>query len=183
MLVFAVLSEVPFNLMCGGTWFYPVHQNVIWTLLMGLWGASSGNGAPKAKTCPVCGGRSRRYSGGGGAGDSLHGRLLRCRRADGAGFLLFRGRVWWCLAGQLLALYWLNVEMLGGLMYPVQLFGVSFEICQQGLCAACPRADLALPRAAGTPQQGVPVCLLCVLPRAYAGACTGSAVPEPLTPQ
>ena len=38
MLVFAVLSEVPFNLMCGGTWFYPVHQNVIWTLLMGLLG-------------------------------------------------------------------------------------------------------------------------------------------------
>ena len=47
-------------------------------------------------------------------------------------FYFFRGRVWWCLAGQLLALYWLNVEMLGGLMYPVQLFGVSFEICQQG---------------------------------------------------
>ena len=47
-------------------------------------------------------------------------------------FYFFRGRVWWCLAGQLLALYWLNVEMLGGLMYPVQLFGASFEICQQG---------------------------------------------------
>ena len=47
-------------------------------------------------------------------------------------FYFFRGRAWWCLAGQLLALYWLNVEMLGGLMYPVQLFGVSFEICQQG---------------------------------------------------
>ena len=47
-------------------------------------------------------------------------------------FYFFRGRVWWCLAGQLLALYWLNVEMLGGLMSPVQLFGVSFEICQQG---------------------------------------------------
>lgn len=33
LLLFALLSEVPFDLMYGGTWFYPVHQNVIWTLL------------------------------------------------------------------------------------------------------------------------------------------------------
>ena len=26
MLLFAVLSEVPFDLMYGGTWFYPVHM-------------------------------------------------------------------------------------------------------------------------------------------------------------
>ena len=38
LALFAVLSEVPFDLMYGGTWFYPVHQNVIWTLLMGLLG-------------------------------------------------------------------------------------------------------------------------------------------------
>lgn len=34
MLIFALLSEIPFDLMYGGTWFYPVHQNVIWTLLI-----------------------------------------------------------------------------------------------------------------------------------------------------
>ena len=38
MLLFAVLSEVPFDLMYGGTWFYPVHQNVLWTFLFGLLG-------------------------------------------------------------------------------------------------------------------------------------------------
>ena len=38
LLVLAVISEVPFDLMYGGTWFYPFHQNVIWTLLMGLLG-------------------------------------------------------------------------------------------------------------------------------------------------
>ena len=36
IVMFAILSEVPFDLMYGGTWFYPVHQNVIWTLLIGL---------------------------------------------------------------------------------------------------------------------------------------------------
>ena len=38
LLLFAVLSEIPFDLMYGGTWFYPFHQNVIWTLLIGLAG-------------------------------------------------------------------------------------------------------------------------------------------------
>ena len=38
MLLFAVLSEIPFDLMYGGTWFYPVHQNVLWTFLLGLLG-------------------------------------------------------------------------------------------------------------------------------------------------
>ena len=43
------------------------------------------------------------------------------------------GQKWWCLAGQLLALYWVNVQLLGGLLYPVHIFGMEFEICQQGL--------------------------------------------------
>ena len=48
-------------------------------------------------------------------------------------FYFFRGRKWWCLTGQLLALYWVNVQLLGGLLYPVHIFGMEFEICQQGL--------------------------------------------------
>lgn len=37
LLFWAVLTEIPFNLMAGGSFFYPVHQNVLWTMLLGLW--------------------------------------------------------------------------------------------------------------------------------------------------
>lgn len=37
LLFWAVLTEIPFNLMVGGGIFYPYHQNVLWTMLLGLW--------------------------------------------------------------------------------------------------------------------------------------------------
>ena len=134
MLLFAVLSEVPFDLMYGGTWFYPVHQNVLWTFLLGLLGVWLMEQVRKK-------GKTWMY-------------LLVCVLVVLAGLVLgtlcmvdyygvgvltvfvfyfLHGRKWWCFLGQLAALYWLNVGLLGGLMYPVQLFGMEFELCQQGL--------------------------------------------------
>lgn len=134
MLLFAVLSEIPFDLMYGGTWFYPVHQNVLWTFLLGLLGVWLMEQVRKK-------GKTWMY-------------LLVCVLVGLAGLVLgtlcmvdyygvgvltvfvfyfLHGRKWWCFLGQLAALYWLNVELLGGLMYPVQLFGMEFELCQQGL--------------------------------------------------
>ena len=171
MLAFALLSEIPFDLMYGGTWFYPVHQNVIWTLLIGLLGIHLMEKVrQKGKTwCYVltC------------VGVTVLGAILgTVGMVDyyGAGvltvfvFYFFRGRAWWKLLGQIVALYWINVQMLGGQLYPVSLFGVEFELCQQGACAVGARTDLALSRAAGLPQQTVPVCLLCLLSGTYAGA-------------
>lgn len=37
MLIVAIVSEIPFNLVAGGSFFYPFHQNVCWTLLLGLY--------------------------------------------------------------------------------------------------------------------------------------------------
>ena len=36
LLVLAVVSEVPFNILYAGTVLYPYHQNVIWTFLIAL---------------------------------------------------------------------------------------------------------------------------------------------------
>ena len=36
ILLWACLSEIPFNIMYGGSVFYPYHQNVLWTFLESL---------------------------------------------------------------------------------------------------------------------------------------------------
>lgn len=36
LLLFALIAEVPFDLMLSSGWFFPFHQNVLFTLLLGL---------------------------------------------------------------------------------------------------------------------------------------------------
>ena len=134
LLLFAVLSEIPFDLMYGGMMFYPFHQNVIWTLLLGLTGIHLMEKVKDRQKTWV-------YVVVVVVVTAVWTLLGTICMVDyyGAGiltiftFYLFRGRKWWCFPGQLAALYWINVEMLGGLMYPIEVFGMEFELCQQGL--------------------------------------------------
>ena len=48
-------------------------------------------------------------------------------------FYFLRGREWWKLFGQIAALYWINVSLIGGQIFPIELFGLEFEVCEQGL--------------------------------------------------
>ena len=133
LLLFAVLSEIPFDLMYGGMMFYPFHQNVIWTLLLGLTGIHLMEQVKDRQKTWV-------YVVVVVVVTAVWTLLGTICMVDyyGAGiltiftFYLFRGRKWWCFPGQLAALYWINVEMLGGLMYPIEVFGREFELCQQG---------------------------------------------------
>ena len=110
LFLFALISEIPFNLMYSASLFYPYHQNVIWTLLMGL-GLIHLNELAKGKgklwlrvltaICTTLVG-------------SIAG-LLCMVDYHGVGvatilvFYFLRGRKWWCLLGQFAALYYLNV--------------------------------------------------------------------------
>ena len=133
LLVGALISEIPFNLMRGGI-FYPVHQNVLWTFLIGLLCITL---IERVKE------KGKRWlTGVVGAAVAVLGFLLGyMTMADYYGpgvltvltFYLFRGRTWRHLAGQFLCLYYLNVELLGGYGYVFPLFGQEFFLVQQSL--------------------------------------------------
>ena len=48
-------------------------------------------------------------------------------------FYFFRGRKWWHFCGQFLSLWYINTEILGGLVWEFVLFGKTLVVHQQGL--------------------------------------------------
>ena len=134
LFLFALLSELPFNLAMGSSLFYPIHQNVLWTFLMALgflhWNEKAKRSGRLWKRITV------------GILSVVLGYLaglLTMADFYQAGiltvlvFYFFRGTAWWQRAGQLLCLWYLNVEMLSGFAYELQLFGETFFLTRQGL--------------------------------------------------
>ena len=133
LLLFAVISEIPFNLMYSSGIIYPFHQNVIWTLLIGLWMIHL-NEKAKSKTSIIAAlVRVGTVFLGGLLG------LVSFADYNTAGvltilvFYFFRGNRWWQRLGQVAGLYYINFELLKGLVFPISVLGSTFEIPQQGL--------------------------------------------------
>ncbi len=134
LFIFALLSEIPFNLIYSGNWIEPFHQNVLWTFLVGLLCIRGMDSVRKKRkplvAIPLC------------VGIALFGYLagtILMSDYSGEGvlsvilFYLFHGEKWWQRLGQLAGLIYINVFAIKGLCVPVELFGNTVEIAQQSL--------------------------------------------------
>lgn len=137
LLLWACLAEIPFNVMYGGNILHPYHQNVLWTFLLSLIIISLIEKC-RHRFKPVW---TVLIAIGLAAAGFLIGSIAMVDYY-GPGvltvltFYVFRKRTWVNRLLQLLCLYVLNVELLGGYFYEVELFGYTFEIVQQGLALA-----------------------------------------------
>ena len=133
LLVFAMLSEIPFNLAMGSRVFYPIHQNVLWSFLISL-GLIHLNERAKGTSCVW-----KRIAVGGitvilgyvvgllTMVDFYHAGILTVLV-----FYFFRQGKWWSRMGQFGCLWYINTQMLGGLAYEISLFGETYFFVRQG---------------------------------------------------
>lgn len=134
LLILAVVSEIPFNLIYGGSFFYPFHQNVIWTFLLSLLTIKTIEKVKEKLKLPfailvsaalviiaICVG------------------YLGMMDYYGAGvatvltFYFFHKRNWWCFLAQVLILGYINFELIGGFCYSFTVFGHQIEVLRQGV--------------------------------------------------
>lgn len=133
LLVFALLSEIPFNMVMGSNWFYPLHQNVLWTFLIAI-GLIHMNEKAKASGKLWL----RVVAGVGSVILGFFLGILTMVDYYHAGiwmvlvFYFFRGRKWWNYVGQFVLLYYINVEELSGFAYEITLFGETHFLVRQG---------------------------------------------------
>lgn len=140
LFAFALVSEIPFDLMYGNMPWYPYHQNVLWTFLIALLGMCLLERC-RRKMLETKSAQKVVYMLAIGLVILVSFLLGFVLMVDyyGVGiltvyvFYFFRERKWWQLLGQFVCLYYLNVELLGGLYYPISIGGVELELVQQGI--------------------------------------------------
>lgn len=133
LLLFAVISEIPFNLVAGGRLFFPVHQNVLWSFLISI-GLIHWNEKTKEKAVwkrilvgliTLC---LAYIVGNITFIDYHHGGIFMVLT-----FYFFRGKKWWHYLAQLLCMWFINCEILGGYGYEIDLFGNTHFVARQGI--------------------------------------------------
>ena len=133
LLIFAVISEIPFNLVTGNSLIYPMHQNVLWTFLIAIFLIFLTEKARKTgKWWLIILVAAATIALGFVLGlitftDYFHGGVYMVLT-----FYFFRGRKWWHFLGQAALMWYINFEILGGYSYVLSLFGKEFYFPQQG---------------------------------------------------
>ena len=133
LLIFAIISEIPFNLALGSRLFYPIHQNVLWSFLISIelihWNEKTKEKAMWKRVIVAILSVLIAYIVG----------IITFVDFYNAGILIvlvfyfFRQRKWWSYVGQFICLYYINVEMLGGLVYEIPVFDGIYYLHRQGL--------------------------------------------------
>ncbi len=132
VFIFALISELPFNLMVGGGWFYPFHQNVMFTFCLAILAMMLLEAAKKkgkllfvltfVVLLPV----------------SYILGFITFVDYYGYGiwmvllFYLFKDMRWGWI-GELAGMIYINWVMIGGLVFIVPILGHTAEIPEQGL--------------------------------------------------
>ena len=133
LLLCALVSEIPFNLMYAGRIFYPIHQNVLWSFLLALFLIRWNEKLRDARLWRRCVRFGLSLLAGFLIGTLTCVDYYGYGIMMGLGFWFFRGRSWWQILGQIIGLYWINVELMGGLVYEFEALGRVWVLHQQGL--------------------------------------------------
>ncbi len=131
LLIFALISEIPFNFMMGSSWLYPFHQNVMFTLLLGLIAIASLDKArknPSIKTIVLAVLALILTTGLAQFGFTDYGAMGVFTIIA---FYVFRGfkGAW---LGQLISLVLLNITFFAGMTVGLTIFGHTFDFPTQG---------------------------------------------------
>ncbi len=133
LFAFAIISEIPFNLVMGSRIFYPIHQNVLWTFLIAIGLIYINERAKQTGKIWL-----RIFATVGSIVLAFVLGLVTFVDYNFAGiymvlvFYFLRGRKWWNFLGQLILLAYINIEMLSGLAYEIHLFGNTYFLVRQG---------------------------------------------------
>jgi len=134
MFIFALISEIPFNLMVSMRIINPFHQNVLWTFLIALllmqWNEKHKSKDDIVKMFFII------------LGTMVVGGLLgiiTCVDYNAAGiltvltFYYFKERKWFNYLLQLILMYFINFKVLGGIGWDLSVAGINFFLPQQSI--------------------------------------------------